>query len=181
MARQSQKIQAIPEASPEDIGETAPQAAQLKTPKATVVEARPRLASETAETSEKPETPKAPKSTETEAQAFDVWESMTNTEALDALAKMNRTMLDSMASLQREVMEFGNARLNRDLEHQEALSQCTNMQEAMQAHSDFAQQAMQHYADEMAKLLNLSAKVSRECWSPFEDATRAAFETIKPR
>ena len=181
MARQTQKIQEIPEASPQATAETMPQSAELKTHRARAVPTRPRLASETVETPETSERPETPKSAETEAQAFDVWESMTNTEALDALAKMNRTMLDSMATLQREVMEFGNARLNQDLEHQETLSQCTNLQDAMQAHSDFAQQAMQHYADEMAKLLSLSAKVSRDCWSPFEDATRAAFDTIKPR
>ncbi len=108
-------------------------------------------------------------------------EYVTNTDALEAMIKANEAMLQGMAEMQREIMEFGSARLRLDVETQDALAHCADLQEAFQVQADFTQKAMLDYAEEVAKLLGLSAKVSCDCSSPFGHATRVAFETMMRR
>lgn len=96
----------------------------------------------------------------------------TDGESLAAMIKANEVMLVGLVEMQREVAAFGNARLRQGMETQEALIHCSDLQEAFRLQVDFAQKAMQHYAEETSKLMELSAKVGRECWGPFEDATR---------
>ena len=101
-----------------------------------------------------------------------------NEETLAAMMKANEAMLEGMVALQREIMEFGGARLQEDLETQSELAKCKDLQEAWKLQAEFAQKAMQQYTAETAKLVDLSAKISRECWSPFEAATRAALQQM---
>ena len=104
-----------------------------------------------------------------------------NEETLAAMLKANEAMLEGMAALQREIMEFGSARLQQDLETQGELAKCKDLQEAWKVQAEFAQKVMQHYSAETAKLMDLSAKMSRECWGPFEAATRAALQQMTTR
>ncbi len=103
-----------------------------------------------------------------------------NTKALEAMINANLAMLKGMAEMQREIMEFSNTRLRLDVETQEALAHCSDLREAFQVQSDFTQKAMRGYAEEAAKLMSLSAKVSNECRDPLEHATRIALETLTP-
>lgn len=104
-----------------------------------------------------------------------------NGEALEAMVKANEAMLQGLVAMQRELMEFGNARLRQDLETQEVLSHCSDLQEAYRVQAEFAQKAMQHYAQETAKLIELSTKIGCECWGPLEDASRAAMKNFAAR
>lgn len=104
-----------------------------------------------------------------------------NEETLAIMAKANEAMLEGMAALQREILEFGNARLQQDLEMQGELAKCGDLQEMWKKQAEFAQKAMQHYSAETAKLVDLSAKISRDCWGPFEAATRAALQQATKR
>ncbi len=125
-------------------------------------------------------TPKEVKSARAESNG-DAGDASANGEALEAMMRANEAMLQGMATMQREIMEFGNARLRQDLETQEALSHCDDLQEAYRLQADFAQKAMQQYAEETAKLIELSTRIGRDCWGPFEDATRAAMKNMTPR
>ena len=104
-----------------------------------------------------------------------------NEETMAAMLKANEAMLEGMMALQREIMEFSSARVQQDLETQGELAKCTDLQEAWKVQAEFAQKAMQHYSAETAKLVDLSAKISRECWGPFEAATRAALQQATTR
>jgi hypothetical protein len=104
-----------------------------------------------------------------------------NGEALAAMMQANQVLLEGMTAMQREIMEFGNARLRQDLASQEELSNCKDIQEAFRMQAEFAQKAMQQYAEEMSKLVELSSKIGRECWAPWEEATRATLAEVTKR
>jgi hypothetical protein len=106
---------------------------------------------------------------------------MPNGEALAAMMRANQVLLEGMTAMQREIMEFGNARLRQDLETQEELKNCKDIQEAFRMQAEFAQKAMQQYAEEMSKLVELSTKIGRECWAPWEEATRATLNEATKR
>jgi hypothetical protein len=164
MARLVQKSQDTSQDPPRRTAQAAlhktPQAAVQKTP---------------SENSQEPETAKAG------ARGDGAAESMVNTEALEAMIKANAAMLQGMAEMQREIMEFSSTRLRLDVETQEALAHCSDLREAFQVQADFTQKAMCDYVEQVAKMMNLSAKVSCDCRDPFEHATRAAFGTMTPR
>ena len=101
---------------------------------------------------------------------------LANEEALAAMVRANELLLQGMNEMQREIVEFGQVRLREDFETQEALSQCQDLQEAFRLQADFAQKAFRQYSEETAKLMALSARIGRECWGPFTDATRATFQ-----
>lgn len=103
-----------------------------------------------------------------------------NNEAVEALVKANEVMLEGMAAMQREILEFGNSRLRQDLETQGALSQCKDFDDLFRLQVEFAQKAMQQYSEEAAKLLDLSTKVGQDCWVPLESATRTTVDELTP-
>ena len=102
-------------------------------------------------------------------------------DTIAAMIRANQALVEGMTAMQREILEFGSARLREDLKTQEEMSHCTDMQEAFRLQADFAQDAMRHYAEQTAKLIELSNKISKDCWGPLEDVTRAAFETAAKR
>lgn len=106
---------------------------------------------------------------------------MPNGEALAAMMRANQVLLEGMTAMQREIMEFGSARLRQDLETQEELSHCKDLQEAFRMQAEFAQKTMQQYAEEMSKLAQLSAKIGCDCWAPWEEATRATLAEVTKR
>jgi phasin protein len=144
------------------------QAALHKTPEAAVRKARS-------------EVPKKSETTKAGARGDGTDEGMVNAQALEAMVKANAAMMQGMAEMQRQIMEFSGSRLRLDVETQEALAHCSDLREAFQVQADFTQKAMCDYAEQVAKLLNLSAKVSCDCRDPIEHATRAAFGAMTPR
>ena len=100
----------------------------------------------------------------------------TQDETLAAMMRANEVLFQGMTEMQRALLEFGNARLRQDLETQEALSQCRDLQEALRLQAEFAQKAFQQYSEETARLMQLSARIGRDCWGPFTEATRAGLQ-----
>lgn len=138
-------------------------------------------AQEAGQAQEKPETLQDTAEEATEAITEAMINGPANGEALAAMLRANEVLFQGLTAMQREIIEFGNARLRQDLETQEALSQCGDLQEAFRMQADFAQKALQQYSEETAKLMELSAKIGRDCWSPLADATRATFQAAGKR
>ncbi|MFQ5776095.1 MAG: phasin family protein [Kiloniellaceae bacterium] len=103
-----------------------------------------------------------------------------NDETLKAVMKANEAVLEGMVTVGREIMEFGTARFRRDLETQGSLMRCKDVEEAFRVQCDYAREATQQYFEEVSKLMNLTAKIGRECWAPLEDRTREALHEIGP-
>lgn len=95
--------------------------------------------------------------------------------------RANEAMLEGVAAVGRELMDFGSARMRRDLEAQGALLRCTDAEEAFRLHCDYAREATQQYLDQAVKLMNLGARISRDCWSPFEERSKAALHDLNAR
>lgn len=100
----------------------------------------------------------------------------TNGEMLRAVMKANEAALEGAVAVGREIMEFGTARVQRDLETQGSLMRCKDAEEAYRVQFDYAREATQQYFEEASKLMNLTAQITRDCWAPIEDRTRAALE-----
>lgn len=97
-----------------------------------------------------------------------------NGENLKAVIRANEAVLDGMAALSRELMDFGSARLRHDMEASESLLQCRDPEQAFRMQCEFARAATEQYFQEANKLMSIAAKVARDCWTPLEDRTRAA-------
>ena len=99
-----------------------------------------------------------------------------NEETLKALMKANEAMLEGMVAVGREIMEFRKERVRTDIEASESLLQCRDAEEAFRLQCHYAREATQQYFEEASKLMNLTARITRECWAPLEDRTREALQ-----
>ena len=101
-----------------------------------------------------------------------------NGENMKAFMKANEVMLEGMATLGREMMEFGNNRLSHDLKASETLMQCHGADEAFRVQCDFARDAAQQYLDHATRLMNLTAQLTRQCWAPLQERAEGALEEL---
>ena len=101
-----------------------------------------------------------------------------NGETFRAIMKANEAMLEGMAAMGREIMEFRNERTRRDIETSESLMRCNDLEEAFRLQCDYAREASQQYFEEASRLMNLTAKIAREYWAPLEDRTREALHDL---
>lgn len=101
-----------------------------------------------------------------------------NGENWKAVMKAGEMMLEGMSALGREMMEFGNTRFRHDVEASESLMKCKGVDEAFRLQCDFMREATQQYFEEAGKLTQLTARLTRDCWAPLEDRTRAALRQM---
>ena len=101
-----------------------------------------------------------------------------NGENWKAVMRAGEVMLEGMSALGREMMEFGNTRFRHDVETSESLMKCRGADEAFRLQCDFMREATQQYFEEAGKLTQLTARLTRECWAPIEDRTRAAIKEM---
>lgn len=75
--------------------------------------------------------------------------------------------LDTWRMVSEELLEFGKARLSRNMEMSRKVTQSPSLDKAIEAQADFARSMMQDYIAETGKLAELSTRVMAEtfsCW-----------------
>lgn len=102
----------------------------------------------------------------------------TNGENWRAFMKAGEAMLEGMTAVGREMMDFGNARMRHDIATSESLMRCNGAEEAFRLQCDYAREATQQYFEEAGKLMQLTARMTREYWVPLEDRTRATLHQL---
>ncbi len=98
--------------------------------------------------------------------------------ALNAFVQANEAIMDSMAALGGEVMEFGNKRVRENIERTEALMRCNDPTEAFRIQHEFFQSATQQYLEQTNKVLTIMTKMTGNFWAPMEESTRETLRNL---
>ena len=98
--------------------------------------------------------------------------------ALEAFVQANEAIMDSMAALGAEMMEFGTKRVRENVERTESLLRCNDPAEAFRIQYEFFQSATQQYLEQTNKVLTVMAKMTGNFWTPLEESTRETFRNL---
>lgn len=98
--------------------------------------------------------------------------------ALDAFVQANEAIMDSMAALGAEMMEFGTKRVRENIERTESLMRCNDPAEAFRIQQEFFQSATQQYLEQTNKVLTVMAKMTGNFWAPLEESTRETLRNL---
>ncbi len=98
--------------------------------------------------------------------------------ALDAFVQANEAIMDSMAALGAEMMEFGTKRVRENIERTESLMRCDDPAEAFRIQQEFFQSATQQYLEQTNKVLTVMTKMTGNFWTPLEESTRETLRNL---
>lgn len=96
----------------------------------------------------------------------------TNGAAMAAAIKASEAMLEGMAEMNREVMDFASDRLRRSWQTSESLMGCQDPAQAFNVQCEHARGATQAYLEEATRLMALAAKMSDQCLHSMETQAR---------
>lgn len=80
-----------------------------------------------------------------------------------------RACFNGATTLNREMVDFINARVKKDLESAQAVMTSKNSEEALNAHAAFVENAFRDYAEETSKVFHVAADVAKETLTLTED------------
>jgi hypothetical protein len=92
----------------------------------------------------------------------------TNGAAMAAAIKASEAMLEGMAEMNREVMDFASDRLRKSWQTSESLMGCQDPAQAFGVQCEHARVATQAYLEEATRLMALAAKMSDQCLHSME-------------
>jgi len=90
-----------------------------------------------------------------------------NGATVGTLMKAGSTYWGAMTEVNSELSRFFTNRLSHDVEFGESVARCDNWERAVSLQQDWARTAMEEYAAEATKLMQLSANASMEGWRQF--------------
>jgi hypothetical protein len=82
-------------------------------------------------------------------------------EAVQAVESSGHAMLEGMAKVQKEVVDFVSTRIRQDLETQQELLRCRSFDDLRDVQTKFVKTAMEQYAAESQRLMQLGSEVFR--------------------
>jgi len=85
-----------------------------------------------------------------------------NQAALETAAELQQHMMQRMASVNEELLDFVNRRLETDRRTASEMASSKSMSDAFTIYSGFLQQMMRDYADETGRIASLWAEQARE-------------------
>lgn len=91
-----------------------------------------------------------------------------NRRSLEAFVQANAAVLDGMAALSAEMLDFGNKRLNANIERSQSLAGCEDMEQAFRVQTEFFESAVRQYLDQANNVMTIMATISRSVWTPLE-------------
>jgi hypothetical protein len=97
---------------------------------------------------------------------------------LEAFIQANKAVMEGMAVLSSEMMDFSNRQLHEITKRSESLVGCRDTGEAFRIQFDFAQSATQQYLDQTNSLLTILAKMTEDFWAPLQEHTRQALRGL---
>jgi vacuolar-type H+-ATPase subunit H len=78
------------------------------------------------------------------------------TAAWEQMTEASRKLLDTAATMSREIFDFATARLTEDITTQQKLLQAKSFEEMQKVYAEFFQNASRQYLDEMQKLMSMA-------------------------
>lgn len=101
-----------------------------------------------------------------------------NSQTLDAYAQATQAMLRGVAAINEELMSFANAQMRDSMRAGQALMGCDDFTEAVRMQIGATRTASERYFAEAGRLLDMTAKINRECCTPLENRARAMMEGV---
>lgn len=101
-----------------------------------------------------------------------------NSQILDAYGQATQAMLRGIAAVNEELMTFANAQLRDGMRAGQALMTCDDFTEAVRMQISATRDASERYFSEAGRLLEMAAKINRECCTPLENRARAVMEGL---
>lgn len=77
---------------------------------------------------------------------------------LESITEASRKMLEASATMNKEIFEFANARLQEDVATQQKLLQSSSFEDMQKTYAEFVQNASQQYVNEMQKLFAMATE-----------------------
>jgi hypothetical protein len=74
----------------------------------------------------------------------------------EQMSEASRKMLDTAATMSREIFDFCSARLSEDMAAQQKLLQSGSFEDMQKVYADFFQRASRQYIDQMQRLMTMA-------------------------
>ncbi len=97
-----------------------------------------------------------------------------NSADLEAFLQANEAIMNGLAALSSEMMDFSNRQLHEFTKRSESLVGCKDADQAFRIQCEFAQTTTQQYLDQTNNMLSILAKMSQDCLNPLQEHTRQA-------
>ncbi|MBF9058579.1 hypothetical protein HKCCSP123_05230 [Rhodobacterales bacterium HKCCSP123] len=98
--------------------------------------------------------------------------------AFAALMSANPVFAKAWLDLMSESARFLTERLHSDLETQKALMACKTPMDLMKVQAEFLNTAMQQYADEVARLMNMTVRASRDIANDLKSGHSRGYDDV---
>lgn len=102
-----------------------------------------------------------------------------NSQTLDACSQATQAMLRGVAAINEELMSFANMQMRDGMRAGQAMMSCAEFSEAVRMQISATHAASERYFAEAGRLLDLTAKMTRECSTPLENRARAAMDGMQ--
>ncbi len=101
-----------------------------------------------------------------------------NSGDLEAFLQANKAIMNGMAVLGSEMMDFSSRQLHEITKRSESLVGCKDAEEAFRIQYEFTQTATQQYLDQSNNLLTTLAKITEDFWGPLQEHTTQALRDL---
>ncbi len=91
-----------------------------------------------------------------------------NPEMLGTLGEAGSAYLRGVVTLNQEITNFINKRLEHDAELSRALGKCKDLKEAAELQQNWFREASEEYATSAKTLMELTNKIMNETWAPLQ-------------
>ena len=101
-----------------------------------------------------------------------------NNENIAAAMSAGEAMFAGMAEVSQEMITFAGERMRHNIESSEDLAKTKDPEEIFEKQCTIARYAAEQYIEETSKLMVMMARISRNCWAPMEQRTKAALHDM---
>ncbi len=100
---------------------------------------------------------------------------------LEVVSRAARAYLAGAAQLNRAMIEFANARLQKDIETTQAIASSPSSEEAFHTQAIFWEDAFRDYADGASTVLHIAADMAKETLTPVEERAEEMLHELEER
>ena len=97
----------------------------------------------------------------------------------ESLGEAGSAYLRGIITLNREITNFINKRLEHDAELSRALGECKDMQQMTQIQQNWLREATMEYAENARSLMELGSKIVKDAWAPLSQVNDLGIRVTK--
>jgi len=97
---------------------------------------------------------------------------------LEAFVEANEAIMKGIATLNAEMIAFGNKRVLENVERSESLWHCEDPEQAFRLQFNFFQSAMQQYLDQANNMMAIMSRMAEDFWAPLGARTTESLRSL---